>query len=233
VKPEFAQASSDAIARTRHPRLDYRTEEAQRYTARLRPLFQKLVFRGCRALDLGCGAGKFTFELERLGAQATGLDCSQEAIHLAHEFATATGSSAEFCVGLFEDIPFPNNSFDLVIFPQNIIECSYEEMDVIARQVSRIMSPTGKFCLEMQDGLERFCSSEGREESFDIITGNRQSIISVPNAGEFPYEVTFWTIGFARFVVSRYLNFVKMEREDNRRYVLLFEKPTSNIANKR
>jgi SAM-dependent methyltransferase len=181
-------------------------------------------------LDLGCGAGKFTFELERFGARATGLDCSKEAVHLAREIAAAIGSSAEFHLGVFENMPFPKSSFDFVIFPQNIIEWSYDEMDRIACQVGNILAPGGKFCLEMRDALEHIGGTEGVKGSFDVITGTRQNQIYVPDEGEFPYEVTFWTVSFARFVVSRYLNFSGIEREDDNLYVLLFEKPIDKMT---
>ncbi len=221
MRPEYAAALSDAIARTRHPRLDYRTAEAQRYVARLRPVLRQLVAPGCRALDLGCGAGKFTFELERLGARAVGLDCSPEAIRLAREIAAAMGSAAHFVMGTFAALPFAPESLDLVIFPQNIVECSYEEMDSIARQLGVVLRPGGRFCLEMQDGLAQW--PQGRAGIFDPATGKQRTAIEIPGQGEFPYEATFWTVGFARSVVTRYLHFASMDQEDDQRYILCFD----------
>lgn len=224
MNPETARALSDAIAKTRHPRLDYRTSEAQSYTARLRPLLSGRIHPGCRAFDLGCGAGKFTFEMERLGAQAIGLDCSEGAIRLAREIAQKMGSSAEFLVGTFESIPFPENSFDLVLFPKNIIECSYDEMDSIARQVRRILRSEGKFCLEMADGLERLQKTHGLGAGFETITGLRQTTIDVPDEGIYAYESAFWTVAFARFVVSRHLIFTRMEPVEGQSFFLEFIK---------
>ncbi len=221
MKPEYAASLSDALARTRHPRLDYRTAEAQRYVARLRPYLQRLVAPGCKALDLGCGAGKFTIELGRLGARAIGLDCSPEAVRLAREIAAAMGSSAHFVVGTFAALPFAAESLDLAIFPQNIVECSYEEMDSVARQLSIILRPGGRFWLEMQDGPAQEQQDEGGD-TFDPVMGKRSTRIEIPGQGEFPYETAFWTVGFARFVITRHLRFLSMEREDDRRYVLVF-----------
>ena len=173
MKPEYAAAAMDAIAGLRHPRLDYRTAEAQSFAARWRPFLQTVLFPGCRTLDLGCGAGKSTFELEHLGAQAVGLDCSPGMIGLAREVAAALGSSAEFHIGLFEALPFGENSFDLVWFPQNIIECSYAEMDQIARQLGSVLRPGGKFCLTMADGLKGL-KTEDTESPFDVLTVHSQ-----------------------------------------------------------
>jgi 2-polyprenyl-3-methyl-5-hydroxy-6-metoxy-1,4-benzoquinol methylase len=221
MKPEFAKILSDNIAKTGHPKLDYRTVEAQLCTMKLRSYLQQLIFSGCKALDLGCGTGKFTFELEYLGAEATGLDCSQEAIRVAQKFATEMGSSSKFHVGFFENLPFLRESFDIVIFPQNIIECSYEEMDLISRQISFVLRPRGVFLLAMKDGLDRL--QENQNSKFDIITGNRQSTISIPALGDFLYETTFWTVGFACFVISRYLSFSKMDKSDDGLYIIEFK----------
>lgn len=222
MKPEFAKVLSDNIAKTGHSKLDYRTVEAQRCTMKLRPYLQQLVFSGCKALDLGCGTGKFTFELEYLGAQATGLDCSQEAIRIAQKFAAEMDSSSKFHIGFFENLPFLRESFDIVIFPQNIIECSYEEMDSISRQISFILRPRGVFLLAMRDGLERL--QKDQSSKFDIITGNRQSTINIPDLGKFLYETTFWTVGFACFTISRYLSFSRIDKRDDGLYIIEFRK---------
>lgn len=224
---EYARPSSDAIARTKHPRLDYRTAEAKRYTSRLRPYLQQYLSAGCRALDLGCGAGKFTFEMEHLGARATGLDCSEGAIRLARELAVAMGSSAEFHVGTYEQLPFPEQSFDLVLFPMNIIECAYGEFDAIARQVAIILRHGGVFCVEMRDGLAYLRDGRARQE-FDLLSGCHLSSIDTPE-GSFPYETTFWTVGFARFVGSRYLRFSRVDSLPSDRHVLVFQKTDANV----
>src|SRR5512136_1125553 len=87
MKAENAARLSDAVARKRHPRSDFRTDEARVYTNRLRPFFEQVIFPGCKALDLGCSSGKFTFAMEQHGARAVGLDCSGEAIAFAKEIA--------------------------------------------------------------------------------------------------------------------------------------------------
>ncbi len=224
MKPEQASALSDAIIRTRHPRLDYRTEEARKYTARLRPFLKEVIFPGQRVLDLGCGAGKVTFELEQLGVQAVGLDCSREAISLACEIASALNSSAEFHVGCFDKIPFSENSFDSVLFPENIVECSYAEMDLIAYQVQKILCKGGKLYLEMQDDLARLKQNNELSKSFDPVTGVRKGKISVPDEGDFTYETAFWTIAFAKFIIARHLEFVDINKIDEKRHILSFEK---------
>jgi hypothetical protein len=61
---KVAARLSDAIARQRHPRSDFRTDEAKTYARRLRTYLEETIFPNCNALDLGCSSGKFTFEME-------------------------------------------------------------------------------------------------------------------------------------------------------------------------
>jgi demethylmenaquinone methyltransferase/2-methoxy-6-polyprenyl-1,4-benzoquinol methylase len=81
------------------------------------------IQRGQRALDLCCGTGDVAFALARQGAEVVGLDFSEPMLEIArqrsHRHAPAAqGQSAagnpQFIRGDAEQIPFPENSFDVV-----------------------------------------------------------------------------------------------------------------------
>lgn len=63
---------------------------------RLRPIFDNLIFRGCRTLEIGCGNGRISFAIEKSGACACGIDFADELVEFANRFAQNTGSGAEF-----------------------------------------------------------------------------------------------------------------------------------------
>ena len=67
---------------------------------------------GITVLDVGCAAGGFYNIMRTLepGIQYTGMDISQASIEHARE----TYPDATFQVGTGTDLPFPDNSFDLV-----------------------------------------------------------------------------------------------------------------------
>jgi demethylmenaquinone methyltransferase/2-methoxy-6-polyprenyl-1,4-benzoquinol methylase len=72
---------------------------------------------GQRALDLCCGTGDISFALARRGAQTTGLDFSREMLEVArvrNQSPGATGQPPEFIQGDTQNIPFPDNTFDIV-----------------------------------------------------------------------------------------------------------------------
>lgn len=74
---------------------------------------------GSAALDVGCGAGRFCFSMEAMGARPTGTDLSPEMIRLAGENAEKRGSCAEFSVDDWVECSLEEKgwakSFDLVL----------------------------------------------------------------------------------------------------------------------
>ena len=79
--------------------------------------FEKLIGarlkKGCRAIDLGCGAGAFTRRLfAHSEAECYGVDISQGLVRAACEF----GNGVHYMVGDIEQLSFRDNTFDVVIF---------------------------------------------------------------------------------------------------------------------
>ncbi|TGG90056.1 class I SAM-dependent methyltransferase [Streptomyces albus] len=102
----------------------------------LRPRRQALVLTvdftrfplaaGDRVLDLGCGAGRHAFECYRRGAQVVALDRNGEEIReVAKWFAAMKeageapeGATATAMEGDALNLPFPDDSFDVVIISE-------------------------------------------------------------------------------------------------------------------
>ena len=68
------------------------------------------VGSGMRLLDVGCGAGEFCALAAARGAAVHGLDATPAAI----ERARRAIPDGDFQVGLMEDLPWPDASFDVV-----------------------------------------------------------------------------------------------------------------------
>ena len=71
-------------------------------------------FPGKNVLDAGCGGGRWTYGLAKLGAQVTAVDTNPSA--LAATQSALAGASGEFVLSSLEDIAskLPPESFDLV-----------------------------------------------------------------------------------------------------------------------
>jgi SAM-dependent methyltransferase len=71
---------------------------------------------GEHVLDVACGTGITAIAAQRAGAKAIGLDLTPELLARAKEEAALAdiGEDIEWKQGDAEDIPFPDNSFDVV-----------------------------------------------------------------------------------------------------------------------
>ena len=107
---------------------------------------------GTRALDLCCGTGDLAFALARRGAETTGLDFSEKMLEVAaariHRLKSRSPKSQipvpHFIRGDSQQIPFPDNSFDIVTVGYGLRnlanwERGLEEMVRVARPGARLI----------------------------------------------------------------------------------------------
>ena len=104
---------------------------------------------GARALDLCCGTGDIAFALARRGAETTGLDFSEKMLEVAAARCRKTTPHSalrtpHFLQGDAQQIPFPDNSFDIVTVGYGLRnladwERGLDEMFRVARPGARII----------------------------------------------------------------------------------------------
>lgn len=103
---------------------------------------------GKRLLHLMCNTGGDTLSLARLGADATGVDISEQAVRSAWRLSSDSGISAEFVRSdLYdwlerESVP----GFDLVYASYGVV-CWLSDLDRWAADVYRNLSPGGRLAL--------------------------------------------------------------------------------------
>jgi 2-polyprenyl-6-hydroxyphenyl methylase/3-demethylubiquinone-9 3-methyltransferase len=95
-----------------------------------------------RVADLGCGGGLLAVPLLDKGANVTGVDISAASIAVASE---ASGRRGEFLVGDICHLPFPPDSFDLVLL-MDVIE-HIEQAEQVLMEASRVLVSGGKIML--------------------------------------------------------------------------------------
>lgn len=134
-----------------------RARPIQVYTDRLeREAMTPLVVAATNILDLGCGEGRLTRWLAQSkrgqGGDFTvhGADFSPEMI--AHARALNGDLPATYGVGDAMALPFPDNSFDLIVSctaPNN-----FPDLDDALDEIRRVLRPGGVFCATIINSRE-------------------------------------------------------------------------------
>jgi demethylmenaquinone methyltransferase/2-methoxy-6-polyprenyl-1,4-benzoquinol methylase len=94
-------------------------------------------------LDLCCGSGQATGVLVEYSQNVTGLDASP----LSLKRARNNVPQAQYVEGFAENMPFGDNSFDLVHTSAALHEMNPEQLQQILNEVYRVLKPGGIFTL--------------------------------------------------------------------------------------
>lgn len=95
-----------------------------------------------KQLDLCCGDGIHSFIGAKYGADVIAVDYAENSILLAKKRAKEVGIKVEFFSSDVENLPFPDETFDLITC---IGSLSYVEPDIFLYEVKRLLKPNGRF----------------------------------------------------------------------------------------
>lgn len=108
-----------------------------------------------RVLDLCCGQGRHSLELGRRGFKCVeGLDRSHYLIQKAKETAKKEGLAVRFREGDARKLPYPPDSFDVVMILGNsfgYFETVRDDLRVL-KEVARVLKPWGRLLVDVTDG---------------------------------------------------------------------------------
>lgn len=94
-----------------------------------------------KALDAGCGTGRYSKLLNSLGFDVTGVDISSEMLHKAK----VKNKHANFIKGTLTKLPFDNSSFDLVICALALTH--FKNFDKAIFELSRVVRYGGNIVI--------------------------------------------------------------------------------------
>src|SRR5215475_5868570 len=100
---------------------------------------------GCEMLDVACGSGQLALWAARDGINVTGVDIAPNLVRRAQARAKAEGLKARFVEGDAEDLPFEDDSFDVVT---SLVGAMFAPRpDLVARELLRVCSPGGTIAM--------------------------------------------------------------------------------------
>lgn len=115
---------------------------------------------GCRVLELGCGTGSMWQDQDALIQKCAELVLSDfSAGMLETARANVTGPNVRHAVIDIQDIPFPDESFDLVI--ANMMLYHVPDLPKALREVRRVLKPGGTF----------LCATYGEHGIMEYLSG--------------------------------------------------------------
>ncbi len=132
----------------------YDWENAQTLGRRDVPFWRRLVAPVDGAvLELGCGTGRVTLPLARAGATMVGIDRSEPMLARARTRLRRARlpDRARLVRGDIRHLPFPDETFPLVLAPYGILQSLLKEADLARtlEAVHRVLAPGGTLGLEL------------------------------------------------------------------------------------
>lgn len=101
--------------------------------------------QNARILDVGCGMGREAFNLYDMGFNVTAIDISEKAIKGAKKIAYELNHNITFLLTNGIDLPFDDNSFDVVIIWNQTFGLIYSESNQVAflKECKRVLKDNG------------------------------------------------------------------------------------------
>jgi SAM-dependent methyltransferase len=119
--------------------------------------------RGKDVLELGCGAAQWSIKLAQEGAHPVGLDNSERQLEHARELQAAAGVDFPLVHGPAEQLPFDDESFDLVFCDWGAM--TFGDPHRTVPEVARVLRPGGVLAFSGDTPWTWCCWREDTDET--------------------------------------------------------------------
>lgn len=102
----------------------------------------RLLPKGAKVLDVGCGTGHLANVIHGFGFQVKGVEPSQKML----EHARKNFPDIEFVDGISGKLPFADNSFDYIVDVEVFRYLNRIDVNQSYEEMFRVLKPGGRFC---------------------------------------------------------------------------------------
>lgn len=107
-----------------------------------------------KILDVGSGWGGICIELYHAGGLVTGIEPDKEELQISKLLDQIEGAGVDFIHGYGENLPFADNSFDIIIC-NSVIE-HVTDVSMVISEIMRVLKPGGAIYLSIPNYLFPF-----------------------------------------------------------------------------
>lgn len=124
----------------------------------------KALVKDKTILDLGCGTGLLTNQINNWGGRVNGIDISDEMIGIAQQ----SYQNLKFQVSDLNKLPFENNEYDVVA--SSLVMHYLKDLKPGFHEVSRVLKNNGQFIFSMHHPLnETFSLNKLKENNNPVL----------------------------------------------------------------
>lgn len=121
----------------------------------LQTTLKHVSFDGKDVLEIGCGDGRLTFKYASMAKKVVAIDPIVEDVEDAKKsLPAALTSKLRFQVGRAEELPFPDESYDIAFFTWSLCCISIPQMKKALQEAWRVLKPDGVL-INLQPSLEQ------------------------------------------------------------------------------
>ena len=184
-------------------------------------------------LDIGCGCGRTSIPLKKLGYKVSAMDLSSSMISEAKKLAKSHNCDIDFKVMNACELEYNDNSFDYVLFSFNGMECipGIEGKFKALCEIKRVLKKDGIFIFSVHSGLPfnslwhiylyHFCKyifDKLKINKKGIKYGERYNVVGVPESSythvisTYSWDKLLKKCGFTKIFFNSQINIDKNKK---------------------